>query len=209
MLELLPESWRMDPAAQQGCCSHSKRPRRAMVTDVLIWAECYTTMAAILSAAYPDKAPHFFAHMRTVVKVARNFEGTAWASYDLVVRHQAANRGSTDWGSVENAIYSEAFTGRAQLIPRCAYCLGDTHASHECAYAPVPAELPPVPTQGGGSGQGTSTPSPDTATGTSKANSPYSRNLQAVQCGYMQIPSVQVCPCLLPVPAPSPGDRMW
>ena len=142
MLELLPESWRVDSASQSGCCPHTKRPRRGMVTDILVWAECYATMAAILSAAYLNKAPHFFAYLRTITRASRNFEGTAWASYDIVFRRQAANRRLLEWGIVDTEAYNEAFTGRARVIPRCVYCLGDTHASHECAFAPVQAPGP-------------------------------------------------------------------
>ena len=142
MWELLPELWHVDSASQSGCCPHTKRPRRGMVTDILVWAECYATMAAILSAAYPNKAPHFFAYLRTITRASRNFEGTAWASYDVVFRRQAANRRSLEWGIVDTEAYNEAFTGRARVIPRCVYCLGDTHASHECAFAPAQAPGP-------------------------------------------------------------------
>ena len=139
MTEMLPETWRLEMLAASGCCPHAKRPRRGMITDILVWADCYASMAAILSSAYPEKAPHLLAHFRTVVRAARNFEGVAWATYDAVCRRQAANRGSLDWGAIDNTLYSEAFTGRARVVPRCNYCLDDTHASHECSFAPVPA----------------------------------------------------------------------
>ena len=54
--ELLPETWQVE---NEGSCCHSKRPRRSLVTDINVWTECYATMAAILSAAFPQKAPHF------------------------------------------------------------------------------------------------------------------------------------------------------
>lgn len=62
MWELLPESWRLEAALQggQGSCFHSKCPKRDMITDYTVWAECYSIMAAVLAAAYPDKAPHTF-----------------------------------------------------------------------------------------------------------------------------------------------------
>ena len=74
----------MDVPVQTGCCPHTKRPWRDMVTDILVWVECYSTMTAILSAVYPEKAPHFLAYWRTITRASRNFEGTAWASYDIV-----------------------------------------------------------------------------------------------------------------------------
>ena len=134
MTEMLPETWRLEMSAASGCCPHAKHPRRGMITDILVWVDCYASMAAILSSAYPEKAPHLLAHFRTVVRAAG-----AWATYDAVCRRQAANRGSLDWGAIDNTLYSEAFTGRARVVPRCSYCLDDTHASHECSFAPVPA----------------------------------------------------------------------
>ena len=132
--ELLPESWQIET---EGSCCHAKRPRRNLVTDINVWTECFATMAAILATAYPDKAPHFFAYLRTITKASRTFETSAWASYDMAFRRQAANRGSLDWGIVDAALYNEAFAGRAKQIPRCKYCFSDTHSSTECPHAPA------------------------------------------------------------------------
>ena len=132
--ELLPDSWQIEA---EGSCCHSKRPRRTLLTDIHVWTECYATMAAILAAAYPAKAPHFFAYLRTISRASRTFEGSAWASYDMAFRRRAANRGSLDWGFVDAALYNEAFAGRAKQIPRYKYCLADTHSSSECPHAPA------------------------------------------------------------------------
>lgn len=136
--ELLPESWQVE---MEACC-HAKRPRRSLVTDISVWTECYATMAAILSSAYPEKAPHLFSYLRIITKASRTFEGPAWASYDMAFRRQAANRGSLDWGTVDAALYSEAFAGRAKAIPRCRYCLADTHPSPDCPHALTEGQTP-------------------------------------------------------------------
>ena len=81
--ELLPETWQLET---DGACCHSKWPRCSLVTDIGIWTECYATMAAILTSAFPAKAPYFFIYLRTITKASRNFEGSAWASYDMAVR---------------------------------------------------------------------------------------------------------------------------
>ena len=96
-------------------------------------------MAAILSAAFPAKASHFFTYLRTITKASKTFESAAWASYDMAFRRQSANRGSLDWGIVDAALYNGAFAGRAKQIPRCRYCLEDTHSSRKCPRAPVEA----------------------------------------------------------------------
>ena len=94
MWELLPESWRLEPA-EGGCC-HSRRPRRGLVMSFPLWVECYAALVATLSTRYPEKMPHFMAYLRTITRATRNFEGTAWASYDMAFRRQAANQRSLD-----------------------------------------------------------------------------------------------------------------
>ena len=134
MWELLPETWHLDTTSIS--CCHDRRPRRGLVTDISLWIDCFATLAAVPSVRYPDKAPQFMAYMRTIVRASRNFEGPAWATYDMAFRRQAANRQSLDWGITDPVLYNEAFTGRAKAIPRCRYCLSDSHASHDCSYAP-------------------------------------------------------------------------
>ena len=134
MHELLPETWRAEEP-RDSCC-RSIRPKRGLVTDISLWTECYASLVAVLTTKYPDKAPHFMGYLRTIVRASRNFEGSAWASYDAAYRRQAANRRSFDWSIIDPTIYNEAFTGRARVMSRCRYCLADTHDAHECQYAP-------------------------------------------------------------------------
>ena len=54
-----------------------------MITDFHIWTDCYATMAAILAAQNPDKAPQLFAYLRTITRASRNFDSAAWVSYDM------------------------------------------------------------------------------------------------------------------------------
>ena len=49
-----------------------------------VWTECFATMAAILSAVFPAKAPHFFAYLHTITKASRTFESAAWASWQPI-----------------------------------------------------------------------------------------------------------------------------
>lgn len=64
----------------------------------------------------------------------------------MAYRCQAAARHSLDWAIVDTALYSEAFTGRAKMMPHCIYCVEGTHDSKHCTYAPdEPTTLPQVP----------------------------------------------------------------
>ena len=84
MWELLPELWRVE-AAEVKCC-RSNRPRKGLVTDFQLWMECFATLVVVLSVRYPQKTPLFMAYLRTITRAARNFEGTAWVTYDMAFR---------------------------------------------------------------------------------------------------------------------------
>ena len=62
-------------------------------------------------------------YLRTIVHANRNFEGTAWASYNAAYRRKAASVESFDWAAVDPALYNEALTGQAKSVSRCRYLL--------------------------------------------------------------------------------------
>lgn len=138
MWELLPNSWQVEA---EGSCCHTKHPCRSTLTNISIWTECFASMAAILVVAYLDKASHFFLYLRTITKASRTFEGSTWVSYDMPFRCQVANCGSLDWGTVNVALYNQAYASKVKYIPWCQYCLSDTQSSQEC---PLPNRNNPV-----------------------------------------------------------------
>ena len=85
-LELLPESWSLEPV-EGSCCN-----QRGLVTSSPYWAVCYASLVVILAAQYPEKMPQFMAYLRIIARASRNFESTAWVLYDMV-----ANQCSMDW----------------------------------------------------------------------------------------------------------------
>ena len=191
--EMLPEHWRLESEAAGSCCQ-SKRPRRGLVLDIHVWVECFSVMAAILTAAYPEKAPHLFAYLRTIVRASRTFESTAWAAYDVAYRRQAANSGSLDWGVLDAGLYNDAFTGRAKAIPRCTYCLADTHQAQDCPDAPTGKQGDPVSPPQTKSARPALRPFPGTPTINSSSveicrlfNSPGGSRCRFPQCRYAHL----------------------
>ena len=106
------------------------------MTNLALWTVCYAMLVAVLASRFPEKTPHFMAYLRTITRASRNFEGAAWASYDMAYRRQAANQHSLDWATIDTALYNEGFTRRARAIPHCRFCLVDSHESQDCFYAP-------------------------------------------------------------------------
>ena len=102
------------------------RPGRPPVTSISQWTEKFAAMAALLSTRFPLKASELFAYLAAVVR----------ADYDLQFRREALARRSLDWSVPDSRLYSEAFTGRAKSIPRCAVCLLDDHLTQDCPQNP-------------------------------------------------------------------------
>ena len=130
MNEMLQESW--IPEAQDASLVLRRPSRRAPITDILAWTECFALMAAVLAEKFPDKAPQLFAYLRRIVHAARNFQGSAWVAYDRLYRRQALARHSLDWAQEDSALYNEAFVGHARAITRCRHCLSEFHTSESC-----------------------------------------------------------------------------
>ena len=136
MADLLPEQWRIEENREGSCCGLRRPTKKALLTDILVWLECFSTMVAVLASKYPEKTVHFMAYQQTIIHASKNFSGTAWATYDLCFRRKAANLRSLDWGVIDQGLYSKSFTGRAKSTVRCRYCLSDAHSSDECVDSP-------------------------------------------------------------------------
>ena len=56
--------------------------------------------------------------------------------YDCQFRREALARKDLNWSVMDTRLYSEAFTGRARVIPRCQFCLQDDHSTSYCPRNP-------------------------------------------------------------------------
>ena len=82
-------------------------------------------MAATLMTCFPEKAPELFAYQASIVRAERNYEPGRWVSYDRQFRLEALARKNLNWSITDPRLYSEAFTGRARIIPQCQFRLQD------------------------------------------------------------------------------------
>ena len=66
---------------------------------------------------FPEKAPELWAYQATVLRVAQNYEGTAWVVYDCQFwrEGEALARKDLNWSVSDPQLYNEAFMGRAKL----------------------------------------------------------------------------------------------
>ena len=124
---------------------HPPPPPKKPIQDISRWVEKFATMAAVLTARFPEKAPEMFAYLTSIVKAERNFEGSRWVAYDRCYRREALASKSLDWSLPNTRLYNEAFTGHAKALPRCTYCLQEDHMAAACPRNPARAWLPWLP----------------------------------------------------------------
>ena len=138
MAELIPDAWRYNEEDTK-CCNSTRRPtRRGPVTNILLWLDCFSTLATVLISKHEDKAQEFWAYQRTIIAAQRDYDGEAWVTYDACYRRQAAARKSLDWSRLDFGLFHQAFAGRAKRKNQCKHCLSEFHPSNECPLAPTP-----------------------------------------------------------------------
>ena len=93
MLELLPEFW-----ATSGEDDTTKRVSRARakkrVQDIHVWLQCYAVYVGVIATKSPECIPELMAYMICILRASQEYEGTAWATYDVAFRRQAATTGN-------------------------------------------------------------------------------------------------------------------
>ena len=91
MAELRADIWVEEPPPDTGLT-----PRRTTakppVTDIKVWLECYSRMAALLVTRFPDKGPELWAYQTTILRAAHNYEGSNWVAYDRQFRRDMLAR---------------------------------------------------------------------------------------------------------------------
>ena len=61
------------------------------------------------------------------IKASQEYEGAAWAAYNIAYRQQAAATGHRQWSEVNTSLYAVCFTGRGKRALRCEVCLSKGH----------------------------------------------------------------------------------
>ena len=136
-MRLIPDAWCYNEEDNQCCYSTRRRSaRHGPVTNILLWLDCFSTLATVLVSKYVDMAAELWAYQRTIIIAQRDSEGEAWVTYDSCYRRQAAAKKSLDWSCLDFGLYNQAFAGRAKVKNRCRFCLSEFHFSSEFSLAP-------------------------------------------------------------------------
>ena len=135
MAELQPEAWLLENQSNTKYCHSILKRRRAPVTDVLTWVQCFTSLASVLSQIYPNQVPELMAYMSTIVRCQKEFEGLGWMHYNTSIRHQAAISKDLHWGKINPTLHSICFAGHARHLAHCTICLSTNHPGEHCPQA--------------------------------------------------------------------------
>ena len=141
MSELRGDIWVDDTTLLDQTHAGRRAAAKPPVTDIRVWLECFSRMAALLVTRFPQKGPELWAYQSSILRVAHNYEGSSWVAYDHQIRHDMLARKDLNWSIPNARLYNEAFTGRAKSIPRCPHCLGDNHMGPNCPLNPNPVVL--------------------------------------------------------------------
>eukprot|EP00731_Ephydatia_muelleri_P011099 Em0005g1685a len=137
MADMLPDAWQEESqSGTDGNPMVRRLVRRAPLTEITLWLEGFARLASVLTTKHPTKSAELWAYQSAIIRATRNFEGTAWVAYDRQFRREALARKDLNWSVTNSRLNSEAFTGRAKIIPRCRYCLSETHDLRACSSNP-------------------------------------------------------------------------
>jgi len=133
MSELLPEVWM--PEEEEMLPSNvltlpKKKP--GIVTDIMLWAQCFASYVSVLAASYPSATPDLLSYMSTIIKCARDYDRGAWAQYDRNFRKSMCQRRDLRWSFVNPSMFSLCFNSRNKRPTACSHCLSDSHLSENC-----------------------------------------------------------------------------
>ena len=100
----------MAPSGQLLLVTPSDRqPRKKKsITDIHSWVQAFSVCAAALLAAdstSKEETVGLFAHMSTILQLARDLGGNQWLQYDKVYREWAAAKGIKVWGELNLSIF--------------------------------------------------------------------------------------------------------
>lgn len=96
--------------------------KKKSISDIHSWVQAFTIYAAALSAADSttrEETVGLFAHMSTILQLARDLGGNQWLQYDKVYREWAAAKEIKVWGELNLSIFGHCLASqhRAPLLP--------------------------------------------------------------------------------------------
>ena len=106
----------MAPSGQVLLVASDRQPRRKRtISDAHSWAQAFSIYAAAISKANStskEETVGLFAHMATVLRLAKDLGGSQWIQYDKLFREWAAAKEVKVWGELNLAIFGQCLAAQ-------------------------------------------------------------------------------------------------
>lgn len=90
--------------------STPKRSRRK-IEDIVTWVEAFNIYMLVLTFHFPQRWNDLLHYLMLIMRTYRQFNGTAWLSYDKAFRENAAATKLADWSGINTQLYSYCTAG--------------------------------------------------------------------------------------------------
>ena len=105
---------------------------RQQIQDINVWLQCFAMYTTVMASKFPEYTPQLLAYMVTTLKASQEYEGTAWAAYNVAYHQQAASTGHRGWSEVNTLLYAVCFMAKGKRSTRCKICLSAGHHTADC-----------------------------------------------------------------------------
>ena len=137
MADLLPEAWLLEELAVEAQFLWQKW----LVTDILVWIQCYSVLESMLSLRYPDKVLKLIAYMATIVRCQKDCDSPSWVLYDRASWKRAEVTKDLNWSAINTSLFNLCFGSRSRQRLICQLCVSKQHLGEKsgCHRAPLPS----------------------------------------------------------------------
>lgn len=110
--------------------------KKTEISDILTWVECFNSYISVITAFQQERIRDLLAYMALIMRMAKQFPGRCWYTYDRAYRLEAAASNSKNWSQINADLYhyhtSVAIKPMQPQVIRYSEPRGDSHSMIFC-----------------------------------------------------------------------------
>ena len=79
--------------------------KKTEISDILTWVECFNSYISVITAFHLERVRDLLAYMALIMRLAKQFPGLCWYTYDRAYRLEAAASNSKNWSQINADLY--------------------------------------------------------------------------------------------------------
>ena len=79
--------------------------KKTEISDILTWVECFNSYISVITAFHLERVRDLLACMALIMRLAKQFPGRCWYTYDRAYRLEAAASNSKNWSQINADLY--------------------------------------------------------------------------------------------------------